>query len=178
MRRAPGLLLLAALLWIPACGDDEGQAPGAADPAREAYEQAPVPPPIPYAGSSVRVDAGRRGVFAGLPGVSPQALGDLLRLFPKAREDARSHPGRQTGGAAGETWEPSFDELRAAEIGQRIEDVLAQGRNEQTREAWRSAGLASDQPLEYGSFQVVSVKVYGTGYVQTVQPVTRAIPAP
>jgi hypothetical protein len=167
-------------LALASCGDDEGDATpaGTSDPAREAYEKASVPVPVPYAGSSLRVDAGRRGAFAGLPGVSPEALGDLLRLFAKAKADAAAHPGSGTAGAGGPTYEPTFDELRLAEIGQRIEETLARAKTEQARETWTSSGLAPDEALDYGSFQVITVKVFGTGFVQTVERVPKRIPAP
>lgn len=181
------LIVLGVVALLAACGDEapppqEGPplaegAPGVDPEVVRGFEEAPVPPPVRFAESRLRQEAASSGVFDGLPEASLPALGALLEALAVAKAEAGAHPGRSSGGPAGPFYEPTPEELRVAEVGRRIEAVVAAGPVAEVRAAWDAAGLG-ESGLEFKTFVTVTVKVFGTGYVEAVEvhPRTLALP--
>jgi hypothetical protein len=189
-RLAGPLGLALALLLVPAaCG---GKAPSPAPPpasppgtehpgidpqAVRDYEAAPVPPAIPFAATPLRAEAMSGGAFEGLPSAAPESLPALLAAFAAAKEAAAAHPGTQTGGPAGPSLVPSKEQMRFAELTDRITTALAGTSAGKAKAAWQAAGLGAEA-LQGLTLEVVTAKVFGTGYVKTIEarPVTIAAP--
>jgi hypothetical protein len=141
--------------------------PAPPDKAREDYEKARVPPPVPFAGSELRAGARSRGLFRDLPAADATQLAELARAYRAARTAAATHRGARTGGAAGESYRPSDEELKLAEAGLRLQQALDRAGPAAARAALEKAGLGPDE-RPYVTFEIVTVKVFGTGFVRTV----------
>jgi hypothetical protein len=189
-RLAGPFVIVLALLPALACGGKKAPPPApppAAPPAEahpgidpevlKAYEEAPVPPPVPFAASPLRDEAMKGGAFDGLPSADPEALPALLAAFAAAKEAAAAHPGTTTGGAAGPSLVPSREQMRFAELTDRITTALAGAPAGEAKAAWQAAGLGAEA-IEGFTLEVVTAKVFGTGYMTTIEqrPVAIAVP--
>ena len=105
--------------------------------------------------------------FTALPAERPSALPELLKALDRANQQAAKHPGRWTEGAIylgadPRQYEPSDDELRAAEIGDRVRRVVAAAAPARLRSVLEKAGIAATE-VEYHRFDFRHVDVMGSG---------------
>jgi len=181
MKSCARFLVLLVLAGLAAgCGDDAPAAkpapeiPPSVDPeAYRQFQEAPTPPPVAYGESKVREEARVRGLFADLPAGDADHVLALLKALPAARQRAEAEPGRWGGGAAGPSYEPSDAEIVLAEIGRRIVEGLEATPTERHASLREEAGL--DEVLVIPTLRVVTVKVFGTGYVETIEPTSESI---
>jgi hypothetical protein len=151
--------------------------PGVDPAARRAYEEAPVPAPVPFGTSKLRLRAEAEGLFEGLPPADPEEVDSLLEALLEAKVAAEHRPGTHTGGPAGPDYEPSREELRAAELAERLAAAIVRAPAEAVRQAWADVGLGT-APVEVTTFEIVSTKVFGSGFMDTVEVRTRTISPP
>ena len=182
----PLLLVLALLLAPPACGKKAvrpappSPAPPAAPPgldpeAVRAYEAAPVPEPVPFAASPLRAEALAGGAFEGIPSGAPESLPALLAAFAAMKEaDAADRDAVRR--ARGPSFIPSREQMRSpsSRTGSRPPLRGRPPTRRRPRGGSRDRGLA----IEGLMLEVVTSKVFGTGYVKTIEarPVTIAAP--
>ena len=193
--------VLVPVLLLAACGDEGAPAPrarrrgprevtGAGPPSRrpsrrprdrprgpEGLRGRPGPAPGPLRDVQLRQRAEAEGLFEGLPLADPEEVRSLLEALIEAKVEAEHRPGRLVGGAAGASYEPSREELRAAELGERLKAAVLAAPVEQARQAWADLGLG-DAPVEAPTFVTVTAKVFGTGYLDTVEMRTGEIARP
>ncbi|MCU0725243.1 MAG: hypothetical protein MUE73_05560 [Planctomycetes bacterium] len=178
------MFLLGVILAVASCGGEPAEpekpavtpeAPGVPPDVVRDFEEAAVPAPVPFAGSKLRAEALKAGVFDRLP--PPGNLGALISAFAGLKTAAAVSAGREVGGPAGPSIEPSPQELRFAELTDRLVAALAASTPEEAREAWKATGLGED-PLEGFTLVTTTAKVFGTGYVETVGYEVVRIPPP
>lgn len=102
-----------------------------------------------------------------LPTVEPEHLPVLVRLLEKVKTAAREHPGEWFDGHPGlgadpREYRPSDEELIAAEVGRRIESILAALPPGEARKILAAAGMEVES-LEYQKFTFRHVDVMGSG---------------
>jgi hypothetical protein len=155
-----------------------GSVPPGLDPkVVQDYADALVPPPVAFAASDLRKEAAAAGAFEGVPAADAEDLHALLEALVEAKHAAHGSPGTSVGGPAGPEYRPSREELRLAEIVDRLRAAMTAAPAEEVRAAWKSAGLG-DGPTQVQTFWTVTVKVFGTGYVTVVEPRTETLAPP
>jgi hypothetical protein len=184
MKISTALLLgLVIAFGVGACGEGEPEkpetpdapdVPPGIDPEVIAdFEAAPVPDPKKFCCSAIREAADKRGLFEDMPEGKAENLAALLQALAPAREKAAGSPGGTEGGPAGPSYLPTDAELVLAELGVRIDDAN-RASDDATQAAARTASGMSGT-IEIPTFRVVTVKVFGTGYVRVLEQTTQTI---
>jgi hypothetical protein len=121
-----------------------------------------------------------RSSLEALPPATLEALPRLLVALGNAAEEARAHPGtwvqgNQVLGAKAREWEPSDEELVEAELGRRLESVLAAAEPGERARALAKAGERRTE-LCYRAVEVSHVDVMGSGrFFYASEPIRRTV---
>ena len=167
-----GIALIVAALALAVAGCDGGRQE---TEIGRAVKDAPLPPPVPFGSSLLRIRAEDAGDLKGLPEASVESLQDLLSALAREQERARDRPGRPLSDSEGGGYEPSRAEIRVAELGDRIARVAGRHSRLEILERWPD-GTPLPQRLEYRTFVILSVRIADGGFAQRVEPREARVP--